>query len=71
MFPPVWLGESVSINHYQNSLHDYLRQIINIPKLSEEDTTLTVGNAAGEKLTIPVLKGVRISIDPPGLHYNR
>jgi hypothetical protein len=39
--------------------------------VSEEDTTLTVGNAAGEKLTIPVLKGVRISIDTPGLHYNR
>jgi hypothetical protein len=48
-----------------------LLQIVNIPKLSEEDTTLTVGNAAGEKLTIPVLKGVRISIDAPGLHYNR
>jgi hypothetical protein len=47
------------------------RQVINIPRLSEEDTTLTVGNAAGEKLTIPVLKGARVIIDPPGLHYNR
>jgi len=44
--------------------------VINIPKVCEEDTTLTVGNAAGEKLTIPVLKGVRITIDTPGLHYN-
>ena len=51
-------------------IHDY-RQVINIPKLSEEDTTLTVGNAAGEKRTIPVPKGVRITIDSPGLHYNR
>ena len=58
----------ISIDHYQT--HDYC-QVINIPKLSEEDTTLTVGNAAGEKLTIPVLKGVRITIDTPGLHYNR
>lgn len=58
----------ISIVRYQT--HDY-RQAINIPKLSEEDTTLTVGNAAGEKLTIPVQKGVRIIIDTPGLHYNR
>ena len=49
----------------------YYPQVVNIPKLSEEDTTLTVGNAAGEKLTIPVLKGVRIVVDAPGLHYNR
>jgi len=44
--------------------------VTNIPKLSEEDTVITVGNAAGEKRTIPVLKGVRITIDTPGLHYN-
>ena len=58
----------VSIDRHQT--HDY-RQIINIPKWSEEDTTLTIGNAAGKKLTIPVLKGARITIDTPGLHYNR
>ena len=58
----------ISVDRYQT--HDY-HQVINIPKLSEEDTALTVGNAAGEKLTVPVLKGVRIVIDTPGLHYNR
>ena len=46
-------------------------QIINIPKVCDEDTTLTTSNAAGEKLTIPVPKGTRIIIDSPGLHYNR
>lgn len=46
-------------------------QVINIPKLSEEDTTLTVANANGEKLTIPVPKGTRVKINIPGLHYNR
>jgi len=44
--------------------------VINIPKLSEEDTTFTTSNAAGEKLTIPVPKGARIMIDTPALHYN-
>ena len=61
------------MNHFNRllpKLVDY-RQVINIPKVCEEDTTLTVGNAAGEKLTIPVQKGVRITIDTPGLHYNR
>lgn len=46
-------------------------QVVNIPKLSAEDTTLTTSNAAGEKLTIPVPKGTRLLIDTPGLHYNR
>ena len=50
-------------------IHDY-HQVINIPKLSEEDTTLMVGNAASEKHTIPIPKGVQITIDAPGLHYN-
>ena len=59
-----------SFQLFATKTHHY-RQILNIPKLSEEDTTLIVGNAAGEKLTIPVLKGVRISIDAAGLHYNR
>ena len=58
----------VLIDRYQT--HNY-SQVTNIPKLNEEDTTLTVGNATGEKLTIPVPKGVRIAIDTPGLHYNR
>ena len=46
-------------------------QAINIPKICEEDTTLTIGNANGEKRTIPISKGIRFTIDTPGLHYNR
>ena len=42
-----------------------------IPKMSKEDTTLTIGNANGEKRTIPVPKGARITIDTAALHYNR
>lgn len=69
MFPSVWLSEVFQLFAIPTSW--LYRQVINIPRLSEEDTTLTVGNAAGEKLIIPVLKGARIIIDPPGLHYNR
>jgi hypothetical protein len=46
-------------------------QVINVPKLTEEDTTITVGNANGENLTIPVPKGIRVSFATPALHYNR
>ena len=46
-------------------------QVIMIPKMSKEDTTLTIGNANGEKRTIPVPKGARITIDTAALHYNR
>lgn len=45
--------------------------MIHIPKIAAEDTTLTVGNANGENLTVPVPKGIRISISTPALHYNR
>jgi len=44
--------------------------VINIPKISVEDTVLTVGNAFGEKRTVPIPKDTRISINTPGLHYN-
>lgn len=49
----------------------YPLKVTNIPKISDEDTTLTFGNANGEKRTIPVPKGTRIIINTPGLHYNR
>ena len=49
----------------------YPLQVPYIPKISEEDTTLTFGNANGEKRTTPVPKGSRILIDTPALHYNR
>jgi len=44
--------------------------VINIPKISVEDTVLTVGNAFGEKRTVPIPKDTRVSINTPGLHYN-
>ncbi|PPQ67222.1 hypothetical protein CVT26_007295 [Gymnopilus dilepis] len=44
--------------------------VVNIPKVSAEDTVLTVGNAFGEKKTFPIPKDTRVSINVPGLHYN-
>ncbi|KAJ4475587.1 cytochrome P450 [Lentinula aciculospora] len=41
-----------------------------IPKYSSEDTSLTVGNAAGEKLVLPVPQGTHIVVNTVGLHYN-
>ena len=73
MFPPVSMTMTyesfLQIRWYRT---DYgPSQVIHIPKLTEEDTTLTVGNANGENLTIPVPKGIRVSIATPALHYNR
>ena len=42
-----------------------------IPKISAEDTTLTVGNADGGVTTFPVPSGMQIDIHVSGLHYNR
>ncbi|KAF8903954.1 cytochrome P450 [Gymnopilus junonius] len=44
--------------------------VVNIPKVSAEDTVLTVGNAFGEKRTVPIPKDARVSVNTPGLHYN-
>ncbi|KAI0261646.1 cytochrome P450 [Gloeopeniophorella convolvens] len=41
-----------------------------IPKKSEEDTTITVSNQAGEKTTIPIPKGTDFTFHLPGLHHN-
>ncbi|KDR79850.1 hypothetical protein GALMADRAFT_241949 [Galerina marginata CBS 339.88] len=41
-----------------------------IPKVSAEDTVLSVGNTYGEKRTVPIPKGTRIAINTAGLHYN-
>ncbi|KAJ3712509.1 family 614/534 cytochrome P450 [Lentinula raphanica] len=41
-----------------------------IPKYSAEDTSLTVGNAAGDKLVLPVPLDTHIVINTVGLHYN-
>ena len=42
-----------------------------IPKIAAEDTSLVTGNVHGEKTTVPVPKGTDVTIDTPGIHYNR
>jgi cytochrome P450 len=42
-----------------------------IPKESATDTTIVVGNEAGESVVVPILKGTRVDISVAGLHYNR
>jgi hypothetical protein len=42
-----------------------------IPKFSAEDTFLDTKNSKGENVTVVVPKGTYISINTPGLHYNR
>ncbi|KAF5322602.1 hypothetical protein D9619_001346 [Psilocybe cf. subviscida] len=44
--------------------------VIGIPKISAEDTSITTQNAKGESVTIPVPKGIDITINTPALHYN-
>ncbi|KAI0739090.1 cytochrome P450 [Daedaleopsis nitida] len=44
--------------------------VVNIPKVSAEDTAFTVTNAAGEKTTVPVPRGSYITITVPSLHHN-
>jgi hypothetical protein len=42
-----------------------------IPKRSATDTTIVVGNEAGENVVIPIPKGTSIDIHVSGVHYNR
>lgn len=46
-------------------------QVTAIPKYSSEDTVLSASNTAGDKITVPVPQGTAVTIDTPGLHYNR
>jgi hypothetical protein len=46
-------------------------QAEDIPRMCAEDTTLVVGNEAGDQVTIPVPKGSHINFHIAGLHYNR
>lgn len=41
-----------------------------IPKVSATDTTIVVGNEAGERVVVPIAKGTLVDIHVPGLHYN-
>lgn len=42
-----------------------------IPKCSAEDTSLVIGNEAGETTMLPIPAGSRVIVDVVGLHYNR
>ena len=42
-----------------------------IPKYSAEDTTLVIGNAAGETTLLAIPAGSRVTVNVVGLHYNR
>ena len=49
----------------------YDDQVTGIPKVTAQDTTLTVSNVNGEKTTFPVPSGTHVELHAPGLHYNR
>jgi len=49
----------------------FLTQVMAIPKYSAEDTTLVVGNEAGETTVLAIPAGSRVTVDVVGLHYNR
>jgi hypothetical protein len=42
-----------------------------IPKYNTEDTSLVIGNEAGETTVLPIPAGSRIRVNVSGLHYNR
>jgi len=61
------------LTHSMAVFYETLRMfppVTGVPKESAEDTTLTTTDAQGNKITVPVPKGVDIVIDVPGLHYN-
>jgi hypothetical protein len=54
----------MSMMHYDN-------QVSGIPKVTAQDTTLTVSNVNGGKTTFPVPSGTQVELHVAGLHYNR
>ena len=46
-------------------------QVVGIPKLSAEDTSVMVTSVTGERAQLPLPKGTRIVINTPALHRNR
>ncbi|KAI0739045.1 cytochrome P450 [Daedaleopsis nitida] len=44
--------------------------VINIPKVSAEDTTFTTTNSAGEKVRVPVPRGSFVTITTASMHTN-
>ena len=49
----------------------YGDQVPFIPKVAAQDTSLTVSNVDGGKITFPIPSGTEIDIHAAGLHYNR
>ena len=66
--PPVCLIECVQT---RGRPYDSGDQIMNIPKISTQDTTLTISDVDGGKTTFPVPSGTEIDLHVAGLHYNR
>lgn len=70
MFPPVRkIGYIYDQSHKANWCT--LSKVTGIPKMAAEDTSITAGNANGSSAVIPVPKGTDITLNVPGLHYNR
>ena len=49
----------------------YGDQVMIIPKVAAQDTTLTVNNVNGGTTTFPIPSGTFIDLHVPALHYNR
>ncbi|KAF8823725.1 hypothetical protein HHX47_DHR9000191 [Lentinula edodes] len=62
--------QEILYQHIKSVLADGRLPVNGIPKYSAEDTSLTVGNATGDKLVLPVPQGTAITINTVGLHYN-
>ena len=48
-----------------------MTQVVDIPKYSAEDTSLAIGNEAGETTVLSIPAGSRVVVNVAGLHYNR
>jgi hypothetical protein len=66
--PPVRLIECI-LTGIPTRHHD--NQVTDIPKVTAQDTTLTVSNVNGGETTFPVPSGTQVDLHVPGLHYNR
>ncbi|KAF9653356.1 cytochrome P450 [Thelephora ganbajun] len=61
------------LNRVTATLYETLRMfppVPAIPKYSSENTSLVIGNQAGETTVFPIPAGGKISVDVVGLHYN-
>ena len=65
MFPPVRTTLIICGNLI------YVCQVIGVPKVSAEDTTLVTTDHAGNKVIVPVPQGIELILHICGVHYNR